>query len=96
MTMNHGTVEELEQRCFAAFDGARGTAPLADLAAALLARQKKNWPGLAGGYAALGEARVREIRGEGWGVKVQFNPRRIVSSGANLDPESIRGRPCFL
>jgi hypothetical protein len=29
-------------------------------------------------------------------VKVQFNPRRIVSSGARLDPESIRRRPCFL
>ncbi len=96
MTLNNGTVEELERRCFAVFDGARETVPLADLAAGLLERQKKNWPGLAEGYAALEAVRVREIRGDGWGVNVQFNPRRIVSSGANLDPESLRRRPCFL
>jgi hypothetical protein len=95
MTLNNGTVEELERRCFAVFNGRSGT-PLADLAVALLTRQKKTWPGLAAGYEALGEARLREIRGDGWGVNVQFNPRRIVSSGANLDPESLRRRPCFL
>ncbi|MBN2437105.1 MAG: DUF4922 domain-containing protein [Deltaproteobacteria bacterium] len=96
MALSEKTKEGPERGCFAVFDGTRGTAPLADLAAALLARQEKDWPGLAGGYEALEEAGWREIRGEGWGVKVQFNPRRIVSSGANLDPESIRRRPCFL
>jgi hypothetical protein len=96
MTPNSGTVEGLERGLFAVFDGARGTVPLADLAAVLLERQKKTWPGLAGGYEALGEARLREIRGDGWGVNVHFNPRRIMSSGANLDPESLRRRPCFL
>ena len=59
----------------------------------LLARQKEKWPGLAEGYAALEALRVREIRGGRWGVKVQFNPRRIVSSGARVDPESIRSAP---
>ena len=96
MTMNNGTVEELERRCFAVFDGREETPPLSDLADGLLKRQKENWPDLAGGYEALGEARLREIRGDGWGVKIQFNPRRIVSSGARIDPETIRRRPCFL
>jgi hypothetical protein len=96
MTPNSGTVEELERRCFAVYDGREETSPLSDLADGLLERQKKTWPGLAGGYEALGDARVREIRGDGWGVNIQFNPRRIVSSGANLDPESLRRRPCFL
>lgn len=96
MTLKNGTVEELERGCFAVFDGARETVPLADLAAVLLARQKKNWPALTAGYAALEAARLREIDGDGWCVKAQFNPRRIVSSGANLDPESLRRRPCFL
>jgi hypothetical protein len=90
-------VEEGPERgCFAVFDGARKTVPLADLAVALLERQKKSWPGLSDGYAALGAVRIREIRGDGWGVKIQFNPRRISSSGAKLDPESTRRRPCFL
>ncbi len=96
MTTTHETVAELERECFAVFDGGEGTAPLADLAAALLARQKGNWPGLVGGYEALEKAGLREIRGDGWGVRIQFNPRRIVSSGADLDPESLRRRPCFL
>jgi len=96
MMLNNGTVEELERRCFAVFDGREETPPLSDLADGLLERQKKNWPALTAGYAALEASRLREIRGDGWGVNVQFNPRRIVSSGANLDPESLRRRPCFL
>ena len=96
MTMNNGTVGELERRCFAVFDGRGKTPPLSDLADGLLERQKENWTGLAKGYEALAKSRLRELRGDGWGVKVQFNPRRIVSSGANLDPESLRRRPCFL
>jgi ribosomal protein S18 acetylase RimI-like enzyme len=88
--------DNLQRRLFAAYDGGEGPAPLADLTDRLLERQKETWPGLNEGYAALDAARVREIRGDAWMVKVQFNPRRIVSTGANLDPESIRKRPCFL
>ena len=87
---------DLQRRLFAVYDGDQEAEPLADLTAGLLERQKKTWPGLAEGYAALESARVREIRGDGWRVEVQFNPRRIVSTGAKLDPESIRKRPCFL
>ncbi|MBA4422313.1 MAG: hypothetical protein C0390_04315 [Syntrophus sp. (in: bacteria)] len=87
---------DLQKRLFAIYGGGGEAAPLADLTARLLEGQKKSWPGLAEGYAALESARVREICGDGWRVKVQFNPRRIVSTGANLDPESIRKRPCFL
>jgi hypothetical protein len=96
MTLNNATDGDMERRCFAVFDGRGETLPLADLAEDLLKRQKKNWPGLSEGYAALGAIRIREIRGDGWDVQVQFNPRRIVSSGAKLDPESILRRPCFL
>jgi ribosomal protein S18 acetylase RimI-like enzyme len=75
----------------------RGDAPsLVEAAAGLLERQRGKWPGLAAGYAALEAVRVRGIHGGSWSVKVQFNPRRIVSSGARLDPESIRRRSCFL
>jgi len=96
VALSKKTDEGLERGCFAVFNGARGTVPLADLSAALLERQKKTWPGLAGGYEALAEAGLRELRGDGWRVKLQFNPRRIVSSGAQVDPETIRLRRCFL
>ncbi|MEI7673550.1 MAG: DUF4922 domain-containing protein [Deltaproteobacteria bacterium] len=93
-TPNSGTIEG-SVRFYAVFDGRSGP-PLADLALALLEQQKITWPGLAEGYEALGEVRLREIYGDGWGVKIQFNPGRIVSSGAKVDPETIRRRPCFL
>jgi ribosomal protein S18 acetylase RimI-like enzyme len=86
----------LPRRLDSVYPGRGDAPPLIEAASGLLERQRKEWPGLAEGYAALEAVRVREIRGESWRVKVQFNPRRIVSSGARLDPESIRGRPCFL
>jgi hypothetical protein len=86
---------QLTRRLFAVFPEKENPS-LDALAKRLLERQKISWPGLAEGHAALEEARIREIRGDNWTVKVQFNPRRIVSTGARLDSEAIRRRPCFL
>jgi hypothetical protein len=88
--------DRIDGWCFAVFDGRGGEPRLADLAYALLARQRREWPALARGYDALASARVRRISGDGWEVQVQFNPARIVSSGARVDPESLKSRPCFL
>ncbi len=82
--------------CCAVFEGRADAPALVDLAEALLKRQKEEWRDLSAGYAALTTVRTREIHGRGWRVVVQFNPRRIVSSGAKLDPETVRQRPCFL
>lgn len=87
---------DLRQRLTAVYPREGDAPPLAAAAAALLQRQKGEWPGLADGYTALEAVRSREVRGGSWAVQVQFNPRRSVSSGARLDPESIRSRPCFL
>ena len=84
------------RRLAAVYPGEKGSPALADSANLLLDRQKLQWPGLAEGYAALKQVRVREVRCGRCVVRVQFNPRRVVSSGARLDPESIRTRPCFL
>ncbi|MHB8829499.1 MAG: DUF4922 domain-containing protein [Syntrophales bacterium] len=81
---------------FSVFTGGEGPGSLSDPAAELLKRQKKNWPALLEGYAALERSLTREIDGGKWRVQIQCNPRRIVSSGAKLDPESIKRRPCFL
>jgi ribosomal protein S18 acetylase RimI-like enzyme len=86
----------LQRRLQAVYPSAGAGAPLAGLAGGLLARQKARWPLLASGTEALAAARIREIDGGGWRVKVQFNPQRIVSSGARTDPEAVRQRPCFL
>ncbi len=86
----------LRRRLFAVYPGKGDSSSLFEAAAGFLARQKEEWSGLGEGYAALEALRVREVRGGSWGVKVQFNPRRIVSIGARVDPESILRRPCFL
>ncbi len=62
----------------------------------LLDQQQKTWPQLIDGYAAFAGVRQKHISCSGFGVTLQCNPRRIVSSGAKIDPKSIRERKCFL
>lgn len=59
--------------------------------------QKAVWPLAGGNFAALEGVRTRSIEMPGgWTVRVQFNPARIVSSGAKVDARTIRERKCFL
>jgi ribosomal protein S18 acetylase RimI-like enzyme len=86
----------LEGRLAATFTGTTKLPALDEIVARLLAGQQQTWAGLGEGYAALAEARVREVRGERWRVMIQFNPRRMASSSARIDPASPPKRPCFL
>ncbi len=81
-------------RIVAAFP--RNDASLPDLADALLAGQKAAWPLLGAGYAALQEVRERVISEGDVRITLQHNPKRINSTGANMDPGAINRRPCFL
>lgn len=62
----------------------------------LLARQLATWETARHSYEALTGVRVKELNVRGVPYKVQFNPARIVSSGAKVDAKSIRERRCFL
>ncbi|MBI2618613.1 MAG: DUF4922 domain-containing protein [Ignavibacteriales bacterium] len=62
----------------------------------LLRRQKDSWTQLADGYASLAQVQVKEIQCDGFTVLLQFNPGRMVSTSAKVDPKSIRERRCFL
>jgi hypothetical protein len=84
-----------EEKIFARFDGRAGPS-LAALCGHLLADQKKTWPDLAAGHEALAAVCIHDIPCPGFSVRVQFNQRRIASSTARVDPESIRKRKCFL
>ncbi len=48
------------------------------------------------GWKALDNSATREIACKGFSVLVQYNPKRIVSTGAKIDEQSIRERECFL
>lgn len=61
-----------------------------------LAAQLSEWAQAAGNYEALKSVKLKEIALQGWTVKVQFNPARIVSSAAKVDAKSLKERKCFL
>jgi hypothetical protein len=62
----------------------------------LFDRQTRDWPAARDGFAALRDVRSRTLDVEGLTFRLQFNPRRIVSSGAKVDATSIAQRKCFL
>lgn len=67
-----------------------------ELSDRLLQAQAASWPQLAKGIASLETVRVRDVPCNGFSVALQFNPGRIVSTGARVDEKTIRERPCFL
>ncbi|QIA07885.1 DUF4922 domain-containing protein [Draconibacterium halophilum] len=62
----------------------------------LLTDQKKEWELAGKNFAGLEHVKVRAFQFDGFTIKVQFNPGRIVSSAAKVDKKSIEARPCFL
>lgn len=62
----------------------------------LLTKQIATWPLAAKNYQALESVQLRSFDMGGFTLKVQYNPARILSSGAKVDAKSIRERPCFL
>ena len=87
--------KESGNRIFAQYPGGKQKS-LITLCLNLLEKQKKNWPKLAYAYRELAAVRTRSITCGGYKVYLQFNPQRAVSSGASVDAESIKNRPCFL
>lgn len=83
-------------RVFACFDSASPNIVLSKLCSELFAQQQSSWQQMATGYASLEFVDAREIICNGFTVKVQFNPKRIVSTGADVDPAIISKRKCFL
>jgi hypothetical protein len=61
-----------------------------------LSSQKTDWAKLADGYKSLESIKVKRFEFDGFTIKVQFNPGRIVSSSARVDQKSIKERKCFL
>ena len=65
-------------------------------ATALFEEQKTGWPLLGSNWNLLKEVRVKEFRFDDVVIRLQFNPKRIVSSAARVDRDSIEKRACFL
>ena len=70
--------------------------PKASQAEALLEQQKRTWEMLRNGYDTLRTVRTRVFDFDGFQIKVQFNPGRLISTVAKVDAASIKERKCFL
>jgi hypothetical protein len=68
----------------------------ASKAAGLLQQQRTVWELLRKGYDSLQSVKTKVFEFDGFQVKVQFNPGRMTSTAAKVDPNSIRERKCFL
>ena len=63
---------------------------------ALVEQQRRAWPLLAQGVAALAEIETRRVPVASSEVVIQHNPHRIRSTAAAVDKSSVEKRPCFL
>ncbi len=62
----------------------------------MLAKQLVTWNIAKKNYAAFKDIQYKVFALDGFEIKVQFNPSRIQSSGANVDPEFLKERRCIL
>lgn len=62
----------------------------------LFQEQLERWPLASNNFNALSNVRTKDEKVRGINYRVQFNPSRIVSSGAKVDKKSIKERKCFL
>jgi len=58
--------------------------------------QLNSWSLLKNNYDLLRNVQTKSFWFDGYKVKVQFNPERIISTSAEVDEDSIKKRKCFL
>ena len=59
-------------------------------------KELQEWPEAAERYNALQDVKTKEMPFGEMTLAAQWNPARIVSTGASVDKKSISERPCFL
>ena len=69
---------------------------LADRVRALLSYQKRIWKDLSDNYESLENILVKEYEFDHFSVKVQYNGNRFNSTTADVGPDAIKKRSCFL
>ena len=62
----------------------------------LIKDQKESWPLFAKNYLALQKVETRTINIDSFSIKLQYNPERLISSIADIEPIAVAQRKCFL
>jgi ribosomal protein S18 acetylase RimI-like enzyme len=83
----------LNQKTHTAYDG---EGSLSGLCLELLSEQKKAWQELREGYESFKNVRERDLNCRGFSVRLQYNPKRIKSSTADVSDKKAGERQCFL
>ena len=83
-------------RVYGEFEPGQEQNRLPGMCASLLQQQRETWPMCREGYASLAQVRTKSLGIGRYSLHLQFNPGRIVSTGAKVDPATIRQRRCFL
>jgi len=87
------TIELLDRRNFNEYWSCGATSEMAD---ELFRVQLARWPEAAQRYKQLDDIIQCNLLFESTNLAAQYNPARISSTGAKVDAESIKHRPCFL
>ncbi len=85
----------LSQKVYSQFPNSSNDS-LSHLSLDLYTNQQKHWQMLADGVSALKNVQTRSVDCGTFSVRLQYNPKRIVSTGAKVDAASIKERKCFL
>jgi hypothetical protein len=56
----------------------------------------KNWPEADSRYKALDNVEVKTLQMGSYSLQAQWNPARMISTGADITPQALAKRPCFL
>ena len=59
-------------------------------------RQLEVWEEVRSRYEDLRSVEVKDLMHDDHQLQAQYNPARMVSTGANIDKKAIESRPCFL
>ncbi|MCX8022192.1 MAG: DUF4922 domain-containing protein [Syntrophorhabdaceae bacterium] len=85
----------MKDRILSRFDGTTKGVFLSENLFELLSAQRDIWPELKKGYEMLSSGRIRDLTGNGFSVKIQYNPLRIRSTMAGTEG-GIKKEGCFL
>lgn len=59
-------------------------------------RQLERWDDARQRYRELQRVETKELQGDTFALVAQWNPARMVSTGASIDRRAVEARPCFL
>jgi len=86
----------LKNRTYNIFNVTENVPNLAELCNQLIDAQNNSWPELAQAYNSLNNVMTRDVECDGFSVRIQHNPGRMINSVAAVDQKNISERPCFL